>query len=549
MASDFSVQFGEILETPTIFPDEQGKVNVTITNQGDTETSEPVNFNLYASTDKALDKSPLNTLGDPRGSSDRLEGTDELLGTQTLNLEPGESQTITIDFASPEFRTASVVSPGAYYLIGEVTPDNASGNADGSTYTPQLITQGDVVIQWNSIALNAIQTGGKNGDPTPPPIGARNQAIVHAAIYDAINAIDGSYEPYLVDMDAPAGASIEAAAVGAAYKTLSELYKDQRPTFDEQRNRSLNEITDDPAAETAGFDFGVKVAEQILAERQNDGSATAQGPYTPGTGIGDWEPTFTDGETTNNSTNMAPALLPQWGLVTPFSIDSATQFRPDVFPQYNSPRYARDFNEVKAKGAENSTVRNAGETEIAQFWAYDRADTFGPPGQWNELAQEVALAEGNTLAENARLFAQLNIAMADAGIVAWDAKYTYEELRPITAIREANNDNNPNTTADPNWEPLLDTPPFPDYISGHATFGGAAAQVLANFFGDDTSFDIPSQDLPGVARSYGSFSQAAEENADSRLLGGVHIPTANVEGVIVGQDIANFVTGNILTPV
>lgn len=547
MASDFSVQFGEILETPTIYPDEQGKVNVTITNQGDTQTDEPITFNLYASTDKALDKSPLNTLGDPRGSSDRLEGTDELLGTQTLNLAAGESETITIDFASPEFRTASVVSPGAYYLIGEVVPDNASGDNDTSTNTPQLITQGDVVIQWNSIALNAIQTGGKNGNPTPPPVGARNQAIVHAAIYDAVNAIDGSYKPYLVNMDAPAGMSIEAAAVGAAYKTLSELYEDQRPILTEQRDRSLNEITDDPAAEKAGFDFGVQVAEQILAERANDGSATAQGPYTPGTGIGDWQPTFTDGETTNNSTNMAPALLPQWGLVTPFGIDSASQFRPNTFPQYNSPRYAREFNEVKVLGEENSAVRNADETEIAQFWAYDRADTFGPPGQWNELAQEVALAEDNTLVENARLFAQLNIAMADAGIVAWDAKYTYEQLRPITAIREADQDNNPNTTVDPDWEPLLDTPPFPDYVSGHSIFGGAAAEVLANFFGDDTSFDIPSQDLPGVARSYGSFTQAAQENADSRLFGGVHIDTANVDGVAIGQDVGNFVFNNVLT--
>ena len=572
MASDLVVQFGDILQKPTIFPDEQGKINVVVKNQGDTSVNGPVNLKLYASTDNQLDTNNLNTLGSPtgeRGAKDLLRGTDELLGSlngQTVNLAPGQSQTITIDFAGSQFRTPSVVSPGAYYLFAQVEPgsnvtDSNSNNNTGS----QLITQGDVVIQWNSILLNTIQASGKGSDPgTPPPLAARNQAIVHAAIYDAVNSFDRvnnqGHNPYLVDIKPPAGASKEAAAVGAAYQTVSQLFTNEnlnrnlsperrasiRDELNRQRDRSLNEIKDSSAAEQAGFNFGVDIANRIIEARKNDGSATAQGPYTPGNGIGDWKPTFTDGETTNNDTNLKPAALPQWGSVTPFAIPSASQFRPDSFPQYNSPRYAREFNDVKAKGAENSTVRSANETEIAQFWTYDRDDTFRPSGQLNEVAQELSLAQGKSLSDNARLFALLNIAQADAGIVAWDAKYTYEQLRPITAIREADKDNNPDTVADPNWEPLLDTPPFPDYISGHSVFGGAAAQVLANFFGDNTSFNIPSQELPGVARSYGSLSQLAQEDADSRLYGGVHINAATVDGVEVGQNVANYVLGNVL---
>ncbi|NJS16352.1 MAG: vanadium-dependent haloperoxidase [Nostocaceae cyanobacterium CSU_2_110] len=230
--------------------------------------------------------------------------------------------------------------------------------------------------------------------------------------------------------------------------------------------------------------------------------------------------------------------------MTPFVLESGNQFRPNTFPQYNSPFYATQLNQVKQLGAENSTARSADQTEIAQFWGYDRNDSFRPPGQWNQIAQEVALEKGNSLEDNAKLFAVLNTGLADAGIAAWDAKYVYEQLRPITAIREADADNNPNTIADPNWEPLLDTPSFPDYISGHSVFGGAASAILAGFFGDNTSFEIPSQELPGVSRSYGSFSQAANENADSRLFGGVHINAANVDGVSVGENIGNFVFDN-----
>ncbi|MBW4600742.1 MAG: vanadium-dependent haloperoxidase [Calothrix sp. FI2-JRJ7] len=549
MAANLAVEFGDVLQTPGIFPTEQGKVNVSITNKGDAAFNGPVDLKLYASIDNVLDTNTLNVLGSPRGATDRLEGTDELLGTlanQNIQLAPGQSKTITVDFSQSEFRTPSVVSPGLYYLFAEVNQGNNTINSSQG----KIITQGDVVIQWNSILLNAIADSGK-GDAlkgTPPPIAARNQAIVHAAIYDAVNAIDRSHKPYLVDISASeaAGASQEVAAVAAAHKALVDLFPSQKATFDGYYQTFLNSVPDG-TAKTKGIQIGEKVATQIVNERQNDGSDINVN-YKPGNGVGDWKPTFTDGETTNNDTDMKPAALPQWGLVTPFAIPSASQFRPDSLPEYSSPNYIKEYNEVKSLGAENSTTRNADQTEIAQFWAYDRDDTFRPPGQWNEIAQDVALAKGNSLAENARMFALLNLAQADAGIVAWDAKYTYEQFRPITAIREGDKDNNPETVADPNWEPLLDTPPFPDYISGHSVFGGASAQVLASFYGtDNISFDISSQELPGVSRSFGSFTQAANEDAISRIYGGIHINAATVDGVQVGKNVGDYVVDNFLT--
>lgn len=537
-STNLSVDFGEVIQTPTIFPNEQGKIEVTIRNEGNTDFNGPLNLKLYASTDNVLDLNDLNLIDDFSTDGDQsplLTGTDELLGTleqNNISLAPGESQTLTIDFADSDFRTASVVAPGLYYLFAEVQPGNNITDTDLSdNQASQLITQGDVVIQWNSILLNAIQASGKNGaGGTPPPLAARNQAIVHRAMYDAV-------------LEAPT-ASDEVAVVEAAYRTLIELFPEQRSTFREFRNDFLGTIPNG-FAKRRGRRIGREAAANALNERENDGSATAQVPFTEGNGIGDWKFTFSDGDTTDQIPGLVDeALLPDWGSVTPFVLESGNQFRPFTFPQYNSPQYAQELNEVKALGAENSSDRNADQTEIALFWAYDRSDSFKPPGQWNQIAQEVALDKGNTLEENAELFAVLNTGLADAGIAAWDSKYVYEQIRPITAIQEADKDNNPNTIADPDWEPLLDTPPFPDYLSGHSVFGGAASAILARFFGDNTSFEIPSMELPGVSRSYGSFTQAANENADSRLFGGVHINAANVDGVSVGQEVGNFVFDN-----
>jgi hypothetical protein len=211
-------------------------------------------------------------------------------------------------------------------------------------------------------------------------------------------------------------------------------------------------------------------------------------------------------------------------------------------------RYAQDYDQVKALGAKTSAVRTAEQTEIARFWA-DGAGTVTPPGHWNMIAADVAQQRGNTLAENARLFALVNIAMADAGIVSWDAKYHYNLWRPITAIREGDDDGNDATAGDATWEPLLATPPFPECTSGHSTFSGAAATILASLYGDDFAFTTDSDGLPGVTRSFLSFSDAADEAGISRIYGGIHFQFSNEQGLATGRGLGEYVAGNYLTVV
>src|SRR4029434_298141 len=221
-----------------------------------------------------------------------------------------------------------------------------------------------------------------------------------------------------------------------------------------------------------------------------------------------------------------PYLLPQWGFVAPFGMNSSSQFRPPGPPSLDSERYATDYEEVKELGAAVGSTRTEEQSEIAQFWA-DGAGTETPPGHWNSVAQTIAAERANTLEENARLFALLNIAMADAAICAWDAKYTFDFWRPVTAIAFAE--------PELNWMSFIVTPPFPDYTSGHSTFSGAAATVLALFYGtDDLPFTIGSDFLPGVYRSFPTTLIAAGEAADSRLYGGIHYRSANEDGLHVG---------------
>lgn len=535
MVLDLVIGFGNILQTPTIFPDQQGKVQIIVTNQGSQAVTQPFNISLYASTDPTLDF-PLNKL---EVGTQVLKGKDELLGTLRIkdDLNPNQSKTLTLDFASSEFRTASVVSPGAYYLIAEADSGKTipEGSNENNNRTSQFISTAktDVVLDWNSTLLNAIQAVAKR-PITSPPFAARNAAIVHTAIYQAVMDASGT------------GASRSAAVVGAAYQTLVDLYPSQKAAFDAQRNRSLAEIEDSTTAERTGFNLGVRVANQILAERRNDGAAGANNvPYAVSPTTGVWRPTPTRSETVPS---RAPALLPGWGNVTPFVISSVEDVIPDRIvngpPKLGNLRYRLSVNLVKSLGRRDSRIRTTRQTQTAQFWSYDRPDTFGPPGQWQQLAQEVALQRNNTLEQNARLFALLTTAMADAGIATWDLKYTYNQWRPITAIRES--PANSGVIADPNWTPLLDTPPFPDYVSGHAAFGAAAGRILHRFFGtNNVSFDIPSQDLPGVSRSYTRFSQAVRENALSRIYGGVHVGPATIDGVITGLVVGEAVADSV----
>jgi len=390
----------------------------------------------------------------------------------------------------------------------------------------------DVITDWNSVMLEAIRN-----ESTSPPLAARNMAIVHAAIFDAINAIGRTCDPYLFHPNPPPGASPAAAVIGAAHESLVRLYPSQTALFEATLNRTLDTVSPGQSRDD-GFTLGQLVAFLTLAWRGADGSSTAF-PYIPGTNPGDWRrtPPF-----------LRPPELPQWPYVIPFTMTNGAQFRPAGPPSLTSTQYTRDFNLVKDLGAIDSTIRTPEQTLIARFWS-DFSFTVTPPGHWNQIAQNVATNRPNTLIQNARLFALLNLAMADAGIASWDAKYAYNLWRPVTAIREADGDGNPDTEADLNWTPLLNTTPFPEYISGHSTFSSAAAIVLASFYGTDhISFTAGSDTLPGVFRTYDSFEAAAEEIGLSRIYGGIHFLSADLDGLEAGHQIGEHVFQNFLRP-
>jgi hypothetical protein len=536
---DLVARFSTIDLPDTVDFGDDGRARVTVTNRGNAVAQGPVTVNLYISTDGDIDR---NTAGELVN--------DGLLTSvvRNLNLQPGESTTFELEYDN----LTSVVAPGAYNLIAEVDSQNAIAerNENNNVVSKHVSAPGtDIVIDWNATALNAIQAEGEISGGVPPTLGSRLLAIVSAAVYDTVNAFDRTHTPYAVDALAPSGASVEAAAAGAAYHALVELLPNQAALFHQQLVRSLIEITDNPVAEATGVAFGQFVADQIVALRENDNSNN-NAPYVPPPGDYIWRP---DPGTV--------ALSPNWGSVTPFAIPSVKQFAPDGLdgrPDTNPELYAQEIEEVRRKGGKENTAlttitRTAEETEIAVFWAYDRKDTFRPYGQLNQITEEVAVREGNTLAENARLFAQLNIALADAAIVAWDAKYRELQPRPDDVIAGgfAANDGIEATVGDPDWQPLLSpTPPFPDYISGHSIFGGAFAGVLTNFFGDNYEFTAVSQELIGTTRTYGSFYEAAYEDAISRVYGGIHVRESSVTDALpTGLNIGNFVAQNLFQPV
>jgi membrane-associated phospholipid phosphatase len=392
------------------------------------------------------------------------------------------------------------------------------------------VPSADVVLEWNQLALNAIRQTNMN-----PLLASRALAITQTAVYDSVNSIDRSYEAYFADVHASRGASIEAAAAQAAHDTLAALFPSQANTFDTALAADLVGIA--PGRARQGIEVGQAVAQQILTWRSTDGSG-ALVPYVPGTDPGDWQPT--------PPLNL-PALGPQWPDVTPFAMSDGSQFRPGAPPALDSAEYTAAFNEVKDLGRVDSTTRTAEQTQIALFWK-DAAGTSYAFGHWNLIAQGVATDQGLSVVSEARLFALLNIATADAIISCWDAKYTYNLWRPVTAIRAAGTDGNPDTAPDAGWTPLIVTPNFPSYTSAHSTVSGAAAGVLTALFGDDYHFTVGSEGLTGVTRSFTSFDAAAAEAGRSRIYGGIHYSFDSTTGLEVGANLATYVMGGFLKP-
>jgi membrane-associated phospholipid phosphatase len=387
------------------------------------------------------------------------------------------------------------------------------------------------VIEWNRTLLVILRTAGAQ----PPTIhSTRSFAILHASIFDAVNNIDGTYGPYLVRLsDVSRLASQPAAADQAAHDVLVALYPAFQTTLDAELQQDLAQI---PAGQdrTDGVIVGQKVAAQILAFRSTDGANVTLPPFIPGNQPGDYQ--FTP-------PNFAPADFIQWPQVTPFALARADEFRPGPPPHLTSEEYTRAFDEVKSLGLITSTTRTPEQTLIGTFWNGNIQDF------WNEIAQTAALGHHLGLARSARLFALLNISLADTTIAFFEAKYTYQFWRPVTAVELAGDDGNPHTEPDPNWLPLsVKTAPDPSYPGAHSAISFAGAEVLKSDLGDRFTFDVTSESLKGVTRHFTSFSAAAQEAGLSRIYAGQHFRTDHVSGKGLGADVAESIVDTILLP-
>jgi len=405
------------------------------------------------------------------------------------------------------------------------------------------VAQADVIGQWNLIAQQ--QT-----IPLRPTAHgeSRGMAMVEGAVYDAVNAIDGGYQPYLVDpraIGAQPWFSQDAAAATAAHDVLVAIAPAQQATLDGLYASTMAGITD--AFKAQGAQVGAAAAQAMLAFRQNDGFLA---PFDFGLviapGAGNWRP-------------LTPAATDPdaWvGNAKPFLIESPEQFRSEGPNALKSGQYTKDFNEVKELGALDSTKRTADETAAAVFWQ------FPPIALWNGVAR--SLAGSLDTADQARLYAMINLAAADGAISCWNDKWYWHFWRPLAAIREADTDGNPATVADPTWEPLfapatqttppLVTPPFPDHPSGHGCVSGATVNAFQDFFGTDkASFDVVGgRSLNGVpipARHFDRFSNALKEVIDARVWGGIHFRTADVQGTVIGKKVAHWMRKHYFEPV
>ena len=439
----------------------------------------------------------------------------------------------------------------------------------------------DSILDWNAIVLKTVaddyshiyfdpaNPSDTSPDQKGPTHTSRALAIIHLAMFDAANMIQPTAAPYLANHTPTSvqNASLDAAVAQAAADTLTALYPKQASAgvFSTALNNYLTKLTNTDAR-NKGIAIGSAVASDMLAARANDGSAIA-GVYTP-TGL----------PGNHNVDPWMPGqgfLDPDWGQVTPFSPAASFTYVPSPPPALNTAAYATAYNEVKLLGGDGvntPTTRTQMQTNIGFFWAYDGANKIGvPPRFYNQITRTIASVQHNTEIKNARLFALVNAALADAGILSWGTKYEYALWRPVLGIRGADFDGNDSTVSDLNWMPLgapnsnstgLNfTPGFPTYTSGHATFGGALFRTIQNFYGKDIlPFTMVSDEMNGVTtdnhgnvrpfmpRSFLRLSDAATENARSRIYLGIHWQFDADERVRSGYAVGDHVYQTILTP-
>ena len=389
----------------------------------------------------------------------------------------------------------------------------------------------DMVTEWNRIGETAAAAAGA------PPLRSRVMAMAHLAVHDALNAIEPRHERYAGGAIAASGASPGAAVAAAAYRVLAATVPSQSATLGAQYEASILGLPDClpafPGCIEDGIAAGEAAAAAIIALRVDDGSATPHLPYTLLPGLGVYERT--------PPANAAPQFA-GWANLTPFAMRFGAQFRaepPGMF-DIQSEAYTRDYNEVKRVGSPSSEAngdRTPDQSAIARFW---------PASSWNGIARTIVAGRGLDEWQNARLFALVNVANADAFIAAFDTKYTYNFWRPVTAIRMGDADGNPATAGDPSWVSYQPTPPYPDYTCGLTSQAGSATEAMRLFFGtDDIAFTFTAG---GLTRSWASFSQAGNEAVDARVFGGMHFRTGCEMGLRQGEQVARFAFRHYLRP-
>jgi hypothetical protein len=392
-----------------------------------------------------------------------------------------------------------------------------------------LVAQ-DMITVWNLVALEMVKTNQQMS-----PVVSRTLAMVHGAMFDAVNSISGTYNPYRELVRPGFVCSPEAGAAAAAHTVLSGIYTGQVAYLDQALANALASVADG-LAKTNGMALGMGIGQKMLEWRADDMMTMMMTNYTVGANAGDWQPT---------PPGYMQPMMPHWGMAPTFGLMHSMQFRPPAPPALESPEYTAAFNEVKSLGSATSTTRTLAQTQAVMFWT-DMPGTVTTVGRWNQIARDTAAEKTNSLLQNARLFALLNVSMADAGIAVWDSKYFYNRWRPVTAIRAAATDGNPATDADPSWTPLVMTPAFPEYGAAHSAFSSAAASALAGFFGtNEVVFSATDYMNPMMRRYFASFSEAANEAGTERVWAGVHFPYGNEAGLALGYAVGSYMAGTL----
>jgi hypothetical protein len=414
----------------------------------------------------------------------------------------------------------------AVFGIGILTPGTSLAS---STSAAASADDSAVISDWNEIAVTTLA-----GDTTKQPIeDILYMAFVQAAVYNAVVGVEGRYEPYRFHAHAPRGTSAQAAAVAAAHKALVTYVPTAQADLDARYAASLAQIPDG-SAKTQGTAFGTRAADSLILLRAHDGrNAPIFFTQPPAPGV--WRPT-------------PPALLPMsapWlGFVTPLLVRSATQFAPPAPPALTSPRYTRDFAEVKALGSVNSTARTPAQTSTAQFFSGN------PLVQYNAALRDQVSVRHLDIAGAARMFAAIDMSVADAEISVWHAKYVHGLWRPITAINLADTDGNPATSADTTWVPMIATPPYPEYPSGYNAFNSTVAHGLKELFETrHLQLTLTSTAVPGVQRHYDCGDTLLQDVVDARVWEGIHLRTADTAAKEIGKQLAAWTLDRYFQPI